>query len=214
VPPLKRDPSPGAAPTVRRWAARPTRGRGLLEPLLARLRAERADRLIPTRLRGGRILDIGCGSFPYFLSHTSFRERFGIEKERPEAIPPEIHWHTLDLSLTPSLPFPDHFFSAVTLLAVIEHFDPGRVASLFRESCRILEPGGSLVLTTPAPAAAGLLRRMARLRLVSPEEIAEHAFTYPPAVLAWYAGEAGFDPRKVKTGHFELRLNTWLLAER
>jgi hypothetical protein len=47
-----------------------TRGRGLLEPWLAKMRAQRANRLIPAELRAGRILDIGCGSFPYFLSHT------------------------------------------------------------------------------------------------------------------------------------------------
>ena len=57
----------------------PTRGKGLLEPSLARLRANRANQLIPKSLRDGRILDIGCGSYPYFLSHTSFQEKFAID---------------------------------------------------------------------------------------------------------------------------------------
>ena len=49
-----------------------TRGHGLLESLLARLRANGANKLIPSEFRNGRILDIGVGSYPYFLSHTSF----------------------------------------------------------------------------------------------------------------------------------------------
>ena len=57
-----------------------TRGKGLLEPMLADLRAQRANKLIPTNLRNGRILDIGCGSFPYFLAHTAFAEKFAIDQ--------------------------------------------------------------------------------------------------------------------------------------
>jgi hypothetical protein len=41
-----------------------TRGKGFFEPFLARLRAKKANRLITKDLRGGRILDIGCGTFP------------------------------------------------------------------------------------------------------------------------------------------------------
>ena len=51
--------------------SRVTRGYGLLEPLLARLRAQQANSLIPNHLRKARILDIGCGSsricFPIHL---------------------------------------------------------------------------------------------------------------------------------------------------
>ena len=45
-----------------------TRGKGLLEPMLADLRAQRANKLIPSTSRTGRILDIGCGTYPYFLA--------------------------------------------------------------------------------------------------------------------------------------------------
>ena len=69
-------------------ARRPTRGSGLLEPFLARLRARKANRLIPAHLRSGRILDVGCGSFPYFLSHTEFAEKFALDQaQRPAEAP-------------------------------------------------------------------------------------------------------------------------------
>ena len=57
-----------------------TRGKGLLEPILADLRAQKANKLIPSSLRSGRILDIGCGTYPYFLAHTSFEEKFAIDQ--------------------------------------------------------------------------------------------------------------------------------------
>ena len=69
------------------------RGRRLLEPVLVRLRARQANPLIPEPLRGGRVLDIGCNSFPYFLSHTSFKEKFAIDQFAPN---PEVEsevWH-------------------------------------------------------------------------------------------------------------------------
>ncbi|HBE45379.1 MAG TPA: hypothetical protein DDW17_08060 [Deltaproteobacteria bacterium] len=39
-----------------------------------------ANSFISPYLRQGRILDIGCGSFPYFLKNTEFAEKYGIDK--------------------------------------------------------------------------------------------------------------------------------------
>src|SRR5512141_1538345 len=112
-----------------------TRGKGLLEPLLARLRAQRANSLIPADLRAGRILDIGCGSFPYFLARTSFEQKFAVDQlppnEQGKAL--NIQWHTLDLNSTPKLPFKNDFFNVITLLAVVEHLNPNSMAALFQE---------------------------------------------------------------------------------
>jgi len=194
-----------------------TRGKGLLEPFLARRRARVANRLIPERLRTGRILDIGCGSFPYFLSHTSFREKYAIDQLPPAPSGPgagaEISWHTLNLNAEPRLPFADGHFSAVTLLAVVEHLDPGSLVELLREVHRVLAPEGRVIITTPAAWSDGLLHAMARLRLVSAEEIEEHVYAYTHALLGWYFGKADFPMEKVHSGYFELGLNMWATAE-
>src|SRR5512140_1257113 len=156
-----------------------TRGKGLLEPFLARLRMQGANGLIPAELRSGRILDIGCGSYPYFLAHTAFKEKFAVDQLRmlPEtAAQNQVEFYTLNLNETPRLPFANEYFDAVTLLAVVEHLNPDSMAVLFQESCRVLKTGGLLILTTPAAWADGLLKTMARMNLVSAEEIHEHAF--------------------------------------
>jgi SAM-dependent methyltransferase len=194
-----------------------TRGKGLLEPTLARLRTQRANRLIPARLRSGRILDIGCGSFPYFLAHTAFQEKFAVDQlpmPNETASRNQIEFFTLNLNAEPHLPFEADYFEAVTLLAVVEHLDPDSMALLFREACRVLKPGGMVILTTPAAWSDGLLKFMARVGLVSAEEIQEHAFAYTLPLLGWHFGQAGFEMTKVKFGYFELMMNMWATAEK
>ncbi|MFL5804297.1 MAG: class I SAM-dependent methyltransferase [Roseiflexaceae bacterium] len=193
---------------------RPTRGKGLLEPFLARQRARQANLLISPELRKGRILDIGCGSFPYFLSHTFFREKFAIERSIPGTPPSDIRWFAIDLNHAPQLPFEDGFFSVITLLAVVEHLDPTGLTSLFQEAHRVLRPGGRVIITTPAAWSDKLLHWMARVHLVSAEEIEEHAYAYTLPLLGWYFGRAGFAMDKVRFGYFEFRLNMWATAER
>jgi SAM-dependent methyltransferase len=191
-----------------------TRGTGALEPLLAYLRARIANKLIPDNLRQGRILDIGCGSYPYFLSHTYFKEKFGIDQqEKPEYIS-DINWYSLDVNVEPKLPFEDSYFSAITMLAVVEHLNPTSLVLLFKEVYRILSPGGVLVITTPAAWSDNLLHWMAGLRLVSKEEIDEHVYVYTLPLLGWYFGKAGFNMENIKFGYFELNLNLWAVAFR
>jgi SAM-dependent methyltransferase len=189
-----------------------TRGSGLLEPLLAKLRARQANRLIPDHLRSGRVLDIGCGSYPYFLSHTAFAEKFAIDQVEPSSQMPQIAWLTLDLNAAPELPFTDEYFSAITMLAVVEHLEPSILVNLLREARRALKPGGALIITTPASWSDDLLHFMARLHLVSPEEIHEHVYAYTLPLLGWYFGRAGFSMDKLDFGYFEAGLNMWARA--
>jgi SAM-dependent methyltransferase len=191
-----------------------TRGKGLLEPFLARQRTARANHLIPTHLRSGRILDIGCGSFPYFLSHTSFAEKFAIDQLPPSVEGTEVHWHTLDLNTDSKLPFDSAYMDVITMLAVAEHLDPASLEQLLQEAHRVLKPGGRVIITTPSSWSDGLLHLMARLKLVSAEEINEHVYAYTLPLLGWYFGRAGFEMRRVKFGYFELGLNMWATGER
>jgi SAM-dependent methyltransferase len=194
-----------------------TRGKGLLEPLLARLRTQRANLLIPPELREGRILDIGCGSYPYFLAHTAFKEKFAVDQlplARELVERNRIEFFELNLNAEPQLPFGDGYFDVVTLLAVVEHLNPESMARLFKESYRVLRPGGMVILSTPAAWSDGLLHLMAHLNLVSAEEIHEHAFAYTLPLIGWHFGQAGFEMTKVKFGYFEFRLNMWATAQK
>ena len=161
-----------------------------------------------------KILDIGCGSYPYFLTHSLFREKYGIDRGAADRFPNDIRFFSQNLNAETKLPYDDRFFDAVTLLAVIEHLDPAAMVALFGEVHRVLKPGGCVVLTTPTVWANLLLKGMARCRLVSREEIDEHVFAYSLPLLGWYFGSAGFPMRETRFGYFECFLNLWATARR
>jgi SAM-dependent methyltransferase len=192
-----------------------TRGSGLLEPFLASQRARRANALIPQQLRSGKIMDIGCGSYPYFLAHTAFEHKFAVEQFPIHPLVTtelRIELYNLNLNVTPELPFDSNFFSVITLLAVVEHLNPESMAKLLGEVYRVLIPGGVVIMTTPSAWSDGLLRAMACINLVSAEEIEEHTYAYTLPLLGWYFGQAGFSMDKLDFGYFELMLNMWARA--
>ncbi len=174
-----------------------------------------ADSLIPDDLRGGKILDIGCGVSSFFLTNTRFSEKYGIDTTIEAPDPKEdIILKRCDLASNERLPFPDEFFDVVTMLAVTEHVDPVRLVDVFREAKRLLRPNGRFILTTPCPWTDKLLRFMAALRLVSPEEIKDHKVTYHLRSIAQHLEQAGFETGKLNMGYFEMRLNSWAYVDK
>ncbi len=191
---------------------RVTRGDGFLEEFLARQRSRQANSLIPESARNGRVLDIGCGSHPLFLLNTSFAERYGLDRVPPDDFNEQgitlIH-HDIE---TKRLPFEDDFFDVVTMLAVFEHLETPVLRSILREIRRVLRPGGSYVMTTPAHWTGRILQLIARLKLVSNVEIHEHKGTYSHQQIASFLAAAGFDPSLTRYGSFEGGLNLWAVA--
>ena len=193
-----------------------TRGHGLLEGLLARLRCRQANRLISPELRVGRLLDIGCGSYPLTLKKTKFRERFGLDREVQDAQIEELRAEGIelarhDIELDESLPFEDESLDVITILAVVEHLDRPVLARLCQEAHRVLKPGGQMIATTPASWTGPILTLLAKVGLLSKEEIEEHRDLLTRKEMEEILRSSGFP--KVKSGLFELGLNTWFLAE-
>ncbi|MFA5104212.1 MAG: class I SAM-dependent methyltransferase [Candidatus Margulisiibacteriota bacterium] len=190
---------------------RRTRGNGLLENLLAKKRAEVAKSLIPQRLLNGRLLDIGCGSYPYFLSKINFTEKFALDKEDTRRFH-DIKYFNADLNNIEKLPFNDEFFDVVTALAVMEHLDPSILPKTVKEVRRILKKKGLFILTTPAGWTDRLLNFLAKINLVSKQEISEHKSLFNSSELKTLLTKAGF--RNVRTGNFELFMNLFAVAEK
>jgi SAM-dependent methyltransferase len=187
---------------------RPTRGRGLLEGFIAGRRMRAALSAIDPALHGAEILDVGCGSHPFFLLRAPFARKVGIDQLDPAAAIPGLELSRL------SLPFPDASFSCVASLAVIEHLDPDALPGLLAEIRRVLKPGGQLVLTTPHAFADGILRALARLGLVSREEIEEHQSLFLRGHIRDLLRGAGFPPAKTRVRGFLLGFNILAVAEK
>lgn len=191
----------------------PTRGFGIFENFLAAKRAQMAEKLIPGHLREGRILDIGCGLTPVFLKTTRFKYKYGVDA-RVSAGGGGIEISKLDVSSLKLLPFEDGFFEVITMLAVIEHIKQDRIPDLFAELFRILKPGGVFILTTPCPWSDPILKILALLRLVSPEEMAEHKETYYTKQIAEYLKKNAFRKDNIKEGYFLFGLNSFVVVQK
>jgi 2-polyprenyl-3-methyl-5-hydroxy-6-metoxy-1,4-benzoquinol methylase len=194
-----------------------TRGFGLLEKLLAEMRYKVADKLIPSAYRKGRILDIGCGVYPFFLMKTEFSEKFGLDKAVQKNYIKRFQDNNIvlinyDIEKENVLPFKNEYFDVVTMLAVIEHFEPKRFLKMIREIYRVLKPGGMYILTTPAFWTDGLLWFMAKLRLLSPLEIEEHKAVYSHSKIFSMLREGNFSKEKIRLGYFEMFMNIWATA--
>jgi SAM-dependent methyltransferase len=205
-------------PKVKAWFKKGflcTKDQGLLEGFLAGKRAQRADRLIPASLRGGRLLDIGCGPDPLFLLKTRFKYKYGLDASLGENLPKgNIIFERFDLEKEKRLSFESDFFDVVALLAVIEHIDPLHLPAVLKEIRRVLRPGGRLIITTPSPAAEKPLKLMAALGLVDFRKLSGHRASYSKTALLDCLRGAGFAGEKIEFGYFELFLNSWACADK
>lgn len=185
-----------------------TRGKGLIENYLARKRADKVDRLIPDKVRDGKILDIGCGSFPFFLKNTTFREKHGVDKGLSCEVE-NILFRQIDITKK-GLPYEDHSFNLVTLIAVIEHFSEDKIVEVFKEVNRILHPEGLILVTTPTPRGHKALMPMAAFGIVSKKEVREHLDGgITEKDMKMYLKKARLEYKIMKSGRFQLGMNTW-----
>jgi ubiquinone/menaquinone biosynthesis C-methylase UbiE len=192
-----------------------TRGYGLLEAFLAKKRAKLANKFITEGYRSGRILDIGCGTYPYFLETTKFKEKYGID---PVLNLKAVGEKSLKLSKVAignkKLPFEDNFFNVVTMLAVFEHIENNDLEPILKEAYRILKKNGIFIITTPASWSDKLLHFMARTGLISAEEIHEHKHNHRRERIEDIIASGGFNKNNIRSGFFELGMNMWFTAKK
>ena len=190
-----------------------TRGDGLLEGFLAKQRSNLANSFITPQKRKGKILDIGCGYYPYFLVNTNFNEKYGIDpfvnlslikKEKIKLIKNKVD--------NKKLVFQSNYFETITMLAVFEHIEGDKLIPVLREVYRVLKKDGMFIITTPAPWADKLLHQMSKFGLISSEEIHDHKHNHPRAKIGNTLQEAGFKKEKIKSGFFEIGFNMWFKA--
>lgn len=196
-----------------------TRGYGACERFLATRRAHLADKLIPSELREGLLIDIGCGAWPLFLCSVKFHKRIGIDKTIDKHTRSQLQGMDLtvipyDAERYPSLPFASDVASAITLLAVMEHMEKSTIGALFLEIKRVLKKGGLFIVTTPAAWTRPILTTLSKMRLVSPAEIAEHKHYYTRKELHEVLLNTGFEKGNIQSGVFELGCNLWATARK
>jgi SAM-dependent methyltransferase len=196
-----------------------TRGFGVFENTLARLRTKKVLKLIGGKDQNGSILDIGCGTVPYFLLTCRFAEKVGIDKQidvpfERERLQSQITFIARDLQKNPHIPFEADRFDVVTMLAVFEHIEKQVMKRLLEEIRRVLKPEGIVVITTPAPWTDRLLKILGWLRLVSSEEVKEHVHIAGYKTMIELFQSAGFERSCIRHGTFMICMNTWTVGEK
>lgn len=192
-----------------------TRGEGLLEVFLAKKRAEKANSLIPKEFRKGRILDIGCGTYPYFLISTDFKEKYGVDPSVNLSSIKDTNIKLLKLNMAKKkFPFNSNYFDIVTMLAVFEHIERNELRFLLDEIFRVLKKDGLLILTTPSPWSDRVLNIMARIRLISKEEMEEHKHHYDREAIKGIITEKHFKNKNFNSGFFEGYFNMWFTVKK
>jgi len=149
---------------------------------------------------------------------TRFQEKCGLDKisgaEGKQCQGQNIVIKKHNMEKEETLPYDDGFFDVVTMLAVFEHIEPADLVSTLKEVNRVLKPQGVYILTTPAAWTDHLLKILAKLKLVSKEEIEEHKDTYNHKKIVGLLKGAGFDEGKIQCGYFEAYMNLWVKAEK
>ncbi len=193
-----------------------TNSNGVFEGLLSKKRAKTVNKLIPMSHRTGKILDVGCGSYPFFLLNIDFSEKYGIDRIVTQGIK-QLHKQKIfiknyDIEKEVAIPYDDNFFDVLTMLAVFEHIATNKLIQVLNEIYRVLKPGGIYIITTPAPLADKLLTIMAKIKLINSDLFGEHQDVYTHKKVASLLHSVGFQKEKMCFGSFEIFMNLWIMA--
>ena len=102
---------------------------------------------------GTKVLDVGAGSCPYrhLFSHCEYRAQ-DLRPLQGEQLRYGSYGHIDYVSDLASIPVPGESFGAVLCIEVLEHHPES--IKVVHELARILQPGGTLILTAPLGSAS------------------------------------------------------------
>lgn len=180
----------------------------LLENILRTLRFRQIEKYVPAN---SHVLDLGCGYQGKLLQLLSNKIKQGVGYDMSVSKKPIANNIKLNSGqVDTKLPFSKNNFDLVIASAVIEHVKYPNL--LISEVYRLLKPKGQLMLTTPSVKAKPLLEWLAKLKLLSREEIADHRQYYTKEKLINLLTKNGFSEKKIEVSTFELGFNIFVKA--
>lgn len=179
-----------------------------LDKFIANLRYRKIDCFMP---EGGIVCDIGCGQEAEFLKRHSHRIKKGYGFD---FLIDDMKINNIEIYNNKGMehfPITDGSCQAVFMLALFEHLDDP--LAMLEETQRILNDGGSLILTTPTRLAKPILEFMAyKLHIIDEEGIREHKHYYSKNELFDLFNKTGFINYEYKK--FCFGMNSFALAKK
>jgi SAM-dependent methyltransferase len=177
-----------------------------IDQFIARMRFRAA---YPHLKPGSRVCDLGCGLEMAFLDFAEDKIAHGVGVDDQVESGTQGRWQRMHADLRARLPFEGAQFDHVVMLAVFEHLT--QPEAVLREACRILVPGGSLIMTWPAELVDPILNVMHGFHLISEEmESDEHQKRMPVSEVRKMLERVGFG--ELQHRRFELGLNNLMVA--
>ena len=178
-----------------------------LDRFIQRWRMRQAMRFIPGE---ARVIDIGAHEGELFKALNGKLVRgFGVEPLRQT--PVEASNFTVVPGFFPASRPVESGWTAITMLAVLEHIPTAAQPALADACHELLRPGGSVIITVPAKAVDHILAVLRWLRLIDGMSLEEH-YGFEPAGTEKIFGPPRF--RLIHRSKFQLGLNHLYVFER
>ena len=183
----------------------------ILEPLLRRFRLKRVLNHLSAE---DRVLDVGCGWNALTVRALAplVREAAGIDRKVEDGLWPD-NVRILRRDFLEPWDFPEDSFTAVLMLAVLEHLHEHEAEKTLRAAHHVLRKGGRLLLTVPTPRAKPVLEFLSyKAGLINRNEIEDHKIYYDRALLLKRLESCGFAINSYRT--FQAGMNSFCLARK
>lgn len=178
----------------------------ILEPIFSHLRLRQAINHIKP---GSTVCDIGCGNPSRLLDKIQpiIKHGIGLDLDVPSTKAKNLSYKKIDFE-NQKLPLKSGSVDTVVLLAVIEHVK--NPTKLLSECNRVLQKGGSIILTTPSPESKHILNILSFVKLLYPKMINQHKNYFSLNDLKILLIKTNFQIKKANT--FEWGFNCFALA--
>lgn len=187
----------------------PAAGPTQTKPIDRWLRDARIARALPYVLKGGVLLDVGCGDgelIRRLAGHV--RRAVGIEPTLAERTAGDA-WEMLPGTFPRDAPVGLQY-DTIAMLAVLEHIPPAEAARLADACAVLLKPSGRVVITVPSPRVDDILHVLIKLRLIAGIAVHQHFGFRPSQTVALFPPPRY---RLIKQARFQAGLNNLFVFE-
>ncbi|MFC1653747.1 methyltransferase domain-containing protein [Patescibacteria group bacterium] len=185
----------------------------ILEPILQK---KRINKVLPDIKPNSVVVDVGCDNPPKLLKLIASKMEYCIGIDEAISYSKKGNIETFNQKLNSEIKLETNSADVITMMAVLEHLKKPK--DILKECFRILNPGGTLLITIPLKksniipfiSSEVILNAWSSLGLIRKEMIDQHENYFTPTDLEALLDDVGFS--KIVLQRFELGYNAYVKA--